>query len=208
MSFSALKLKDPEKNHYVKKLHGHPGLITNRNDLWSHFRNRRAIVDLGCGNGHFLEAYLKLHPEHSGLGVDRRFKRLFKAASKIQKINESKVFFGDVIEFVEASPSSFWEEIWMMFPDPWPKKKHSRNRMISSKLFYQIHRILKPDGRFSLITDHLPYWDFFIDFNYKIRLFPISRAAQGDLFGQQHTSLFQRRFESIGSPIYSLEMRK
>lgn len=208
MSMAALQLKDPEKNHYIEKLQRHTGLLSTKLEVWKHFKDKDAIVDFGCGNGHFLESYLQLHPSFSGLGVDRRFKRLFKTASKIQKFNDSKVFFGDVIEFVESSPSDFWQEVWMMFPDPWPKKKHLKNRMIHSKLFYQIHRILKSGGRFCFVSDHFPYWDFFIMTNYKIRLFPVSRAVEGDLFKGQHTSLFQRKFESQGLPIYSLEMRK
>lgn len=206
-SSTGVNLKDPEKNQYVDLLYSHPLLLKTEEEVWTHYRDRKSIVDLGCGNGHFLEAYLNQHPEFTGLGIDRRFKRLFKTAEKLRN-TESRVFYGDVPQFVKQSPAFFWDEVWMMFPDPWPKKRHAKHRMIDFRFFFHIFRMLKEGGRFCFISDYAPYWEFFINSNSRSRLFSVSRTLEGDLFQDLPGSLFKTRFQNLERPIYSLEFRK
>lgn len=194
-------------NPYVSKVREHSKITTALDSIWESYRNTPNIVDLGCGNGHFLKDYLELHPKMKGLGVEKKFKRLFKTAEKLAD-TQSTVIPYDVHAFLSESPSDFWSEVWVQFPDPWPKLRHEKHRMCTPLLFHEIHRILKDGGRFCFRSDHAPFWQFFQDENQRRKLFPLSRASHGDLFDDAPPSLFQRTFQSKGIPIYSLEFLK
>ncbi|MBN8555795.1 MAG: methyltransferase domain-containing protein [Deltaproteobacteria bacterium] len=198
------------RNHYIEKVKSHALVGQDLANLWSIYEGKTSFVDLGCGNGHFLSEYLKLHPEMAGLGVDKRFKRIFKTAEKLQRNEslQSRVIFWDVPTFVQDSPAEFWDEVWMQFPDPWPKDRHEKHRMVTKEFFQQIYRILKPGGRFCFRSDCRSYWEFFQIENSRREFFPIVLSQKGDLFETEPKTLFQRRFLQAGVPIYSLQLRK
>jgi tRNA (guanine-N7-)-methyltransferase len=197
-------------NPYVEKVKDHPRILGSLEGVFDSFRGQRAIVDLGCGNGHFLEAYLRDHPELIGVGVERRFKRVFKTAQKIGRVDtpHSRVLQVDVGEFLEQSPKAFWDEVWMQFPDPWPKLRHEKHRMVNFRNFHLIYDLLKPAGRFCFRSDCRAYWEFLQMANIRAEFFPIVRAQKGDLFSDSPQTLFQQKFVQISRPIYSLEFRK
>jgi tRNA (guanine-N7-)-methyltransferase len=198
------------RNHYVEKVRSHSFVGQELESLWSSFENQESLVDLGCGNGHFLSEYLEKHPEMMGLGVDRRFKRIFKTAEKLQRTNEngSRVIFSDVPSFLRECPDNFWNEVWLQFPDPWPKLRHEKHRMVSLEFFHNIYRVLKPGGRFCFRSDCRAYWEFFQLENSRAELFPIELSQKGDLFMEEPKTLFQMKFLRLGVPIYSLQLRK
>jgi tRNA (guanine-N7-)-methyltransferase len=194
-------------NHYVSKIRAHSNVFKELDPIWNEFNSPHNVVDLGCGNGHFLQGYIQARPEMRGLGVEKRFKRIFKTAQKL-KSTDSKVIHYDVHEFLAECPTEFWSEVWMQFPDPWPKSRHEKHRMVIPLLFSEIYRVLKPGGRFCFRSDHESYWSFFQSENQKRKLFAMMRAQSGDLFTDAPPTLFQTIFTSKGIPIYSLEFRK
>lgn len=197
---------DESLNPYIARIRNHPGVKTELDDVFDSLRGHSCLVDLGCGNGHFLQSYLQMNPQMRGVGVEKRFKRTFKTASKVVDLPAS-VLNLDVFEFLSASPSNFFDEVWLQFPDPWPKARHEKNRMVRPLLVQEVHRVLKPQGRFCFRSDHRAYWEFLQIENQRAHLFPIMSARQGDLFETLPTTLFQRKFSSRGVPIYSCEMR-
>ncbi|MDB5037793.1 MAG: trmB [Bacteriovoracaceae bacterium] len=201
---------NPEHNPYIERIKDHAHVEDNLDAILFSVKNKRCIVDLGCGNGHFLQEYLEQNPDLVGLGVERRYKRVFKTAEKIKRIETplSRVIQFDVPEFLKRSPNSYWDEVWLQFPDPWPKLRHEKNRMVNFSTFHLIYSILKPGGRFCFRSDCRAYWEFLQMANIRSELFPILRSQAGDLFHESPTTLFQRKFMQISTPIYSLEFRK
>lgn len=197
-------------NPYVERIKGHPLVESNLEATFRMLEGRRCIVDLGCGNGHFLEEYLRQNPDLVGIGVERRYKRVFKTAQKMGRVESetSRVFQMDIGEFLLASPRDFWDEIWLQFPDPWPKLRHEKNRIVNSATFQSIYRALKSSGRFCFRSDCRAYWEILQMANIRAELFPIVKSQKGDLFPDDPKTLFQRKFMQISRPIYSLEFRK
>lgn len=195
------------KNPYIDRLATHRRLITKMDQVWPLFSGKRSLLELGCGNGHFLSGYLRQHPDLWGLGIDRRFKRLFKTAEKLTD-SHGYTFFGDVPNFVAQSPETFWSEVWMQFPDPWPKKKHSKNRMVEHDLYEDIFKILKPGGRFCFVSDHQDYWALLQRAHVDLRLFASIQAYQGDLFPETPESLFKKTMRRHNRPIFSILLQK
>lgn len=198
------------RNPYVERIRSHPFVADNLEDWIRSHRNAKSIVDLGCGNGHFLEEYLRMRPELSGVGIERRYKRVFKTAEKIERIESSsaRVFQMNIKDFFDNSPSCFWDEVWLQFPDPWPKTRHEKNRVVNLNHFQEIFRVLKNGGRFCFRSDCRPYWEQLQCLNIQTRLFPVTLTQKGDLFSELPTTLFQRKFLQKSCPIYSLDFRK
>jgi len=200
--------KLPVKNPYIEKLSTHSHLLTAQTQVWEYFQNQRALLEIGCGHGHFLAGYLLRRPELVGLGVDRRFKRLFKTGQRLGVDSKSKVFFGDAPQLLKDSPSGFWEEIWMQFPDPWPKDRHSKNRMLNEEFIANAVRALKLGGQFCFISDHKGYWDELQNWQNSENLFSQQEFLTGDLFADLPTSLFKRSMIRHHVPIYSARLIK
>ncbi len=193
-------------NPYVLKVRHHTGVSTEVSDVFSNVQGHHAIVDLGCGNGHFLRDYLAQNPEFKGVGVERRFKRIYKTAEKLEGLTGHVIQY-DVLEFLDESPARLWDEVWLQFPDPWPKLRHEKNRMVTPDFLNQVHRVLKPGGCFRFRSDCFYYWEFLQMENLRQNLFPIQKSMKGDLFGDTPTTLYQRKFFQRSIPVYSLEFR-
>ena len=109
-----------------------------REQLEAAFPGDQAIVlEIGCGHGHYLAAYAAQHPEAKCLGIDLVSKRIRKACHKRDKRNLSNLHFlkAEVREFMAAWPDRLKiQRVFILFPDPWPKKRHTKNRIIQPDL--------------------------------------------------------------------------
>ncbi|MGJ3243371.1 MAG: tRNA (guanine(46)-N(7))-methyltransferase TrmB [Opitutales bacterium] len=121
------------------------------------------ILELGCGHGHWLTAYASAHPERPCLGIDRISKRIRKATAKAEKRHLDHLAFikADSLECLSVWPTE-WpiREAFMLFPDPWPKKRHQRRRMLQPRLLSQLARHVPAGGRFHFRTDHPAYFEW------------------------------------------------
>ncbi len=204
-----MSLFDPH-NIYIEKIRTHPKANQSLEKVWTSFANQYSVVDLGCGNGHFIEEYLKQNPNYKILGIEKRFKRVFKTAQKIDSVGSesSLVLHKDLNEFLDETPADFWQEIWFQFPDPWPKARHEKNRNINASSFERIYKALRRGGRLCFRSDCRTYWEYLQMLNIRYEYFPIIKSQKGDLFTDHPPTLFQQKFMKLGVPIYSLEFRK
>ncbi|MDR2429813.1 MAG: tRNA (guanosine(46)-N7)-methyltransferase TrmB [Puniceicoccales bacterium] len=98
---------------------------------------RNLVLELGCGLGHFLTAYAAAHPEHTCLGIDLRTRRIERALRKRDNATLHNLHFlkADAFELLQALPSvTRISNTFLLFPDPWPKKRHHKNRLIQPRL--------------------------------------------------------------------------
>ncbi|MFI3241358.1 MAG: tRNA (guanine(46)-N(7))-methyltransferase TrmB [Alphaproteobacteria bacterium] len=73
------------------------------------------------------------------------------------RFDNVRVWSDDVRLLFDKIPDSSLDKIFLLFPDPWPKKRHASRRFINPENLKEIHRILKPDGLFVVATDHKVY---------------------------------------------------
>lgn len=106
--------------------------------LDEHYPEPAAItLEIGCGHGHYLTAYAQQYPGASCLGIDLVTRRISKACQKRDKraLNNLNFFKAEVKEFMSIWPARLSiERIFILFPDPWPKKRHTKNRIIQPAL--------------------------------------------------------------------------
>lgn len=117
----------------------------------------RRVLEIGCGHGHFLTTYATENPEQSCVGIDLVTKRIDKGNAKAEKRNLGNLRFlkAELSEFLEALPEGLlFERVFMLFPDPWPKKRHFKNRMLQSAFLERLAEITTADADFCFRTDH------------------------------------------------------
>ncbi len=118
-------------------------------------------VELGCGDASFLVEYAARHPESNFIGVERLLGRLQKLDRKGRRAGLANVR-GLRIEsayFLEyLLPPHCAAALHIYFPDPWPKKKHRRHRLINEAFPALARAALAPGGRLYLRTDDADYF--------------------------------------------------
>jgi tRNA (guanine-N7-)-methyltransferase len=130
---------------------------------WPHLfeRVQPIEVELGSGDGSFLANYAKHHPERNFLGVERLLGRLRKLNKKglragLTNLALIRLEASYVIEFL-VPPASI-DALHIYFPDPWPKRKHRKNRLINERFTEIAANALKANGIIYLRTDDLDYF--------------------------------------------------
>jgi tRNA (guanine-N7-)-methyltransferase len=118
------------------------------------------VVELGFGRGEFLRALAAAAPDAAHVGVDRSRRRAWKLARRIAKSDERNVRLVEATaeELVtgaldDASVATFW----INFPDPWPKKRHHRRRLLQPGFVGLLATRLVPGGLLHAATDHAGY---------------------------------------------------
>lgn len=127
---------------------------------WSEEFGREAPlhVEIGSGNGFFLRGLTERHPDWNVIGIEIRFKRVMFCG---KKLSEAGLTNGRILRYHAAFLDDLFEPgtlsgLYVNHPDPWPKERHEKNRLISRWFLDDVAHFLKPGGVFRLKSDHHP----------------------------------------------------
>ena len=118
-------------------------------------------VELGCGDASFLVEYARQNPGKNFLGVERLLGRLQKLDKKGRRLGLAnlrgiRIESASLLEFL--LPRNCAAALHIYFPDPWPKKKHRRHRLINERFPALARQVLTPGGSVFLRTDDADYF--------------------------------------------------
>jgi tRNA (guanine-N7-)-methyltransferase len=118
-------------------------------------------IELGSGDGSFLANYAALHPERNFVGVERLLGRLRKLDRKARRagltnLRAIRIESAYLLEYLLPPQSA--EALHIYFPDPWPKRKHRKNRLINARFTELASIALNPAGHVFLRTDDADYF--------------------------------------------------
>jgi tRNA (guanine-N7-)-methyltransferase len=185
-------------------------------DLDQCFGRRAArTLEIGFGNGeHLLERAVST-PDRDFLGIEVHepgIGHLLLAAARAQNHN-LRVIAHDAVEVLhhQISPNAL-DEVQLLFPDPWPKKRHHKRRIIQPDFALLVASRLAPDGRFHVATDWSPYAEHMLAV---LNACPslvncatdLGFATAQDVLARQATR-FQRRGERLGHQVHELLYRR
>ena len=121
-----------------------------------------AELEIGCGDGGFLLEWATRHPKKNFIGVERllgRIRKLDKKGRRAELTNLHLLRFEAQYLLQYLLPDHAFDAVHIYFPDPWPKDKHSRHRLIDEHFPELARRILLPNGIVHLRTDDPAYFE-------------------------------------------------
>ena len=120
-------------------------------------------LEIGCGHGHFLTAYAAENPDEHCVAIDIIAERLERAQRKTDAAGVKNVSWLRALsdDFLEALPPGvkFDRKVFILFPDPWPKRKHWKNRLIQPAFLDTLAAITAPKTQLCFRTDYGPYFE-------------------------------------------------
>ncbi len=122
---------------------------------------RPFVWEVGCGHGHFLTEFAQVHPEQLCIGVDMESKRIERAYRKRDRARLPNLHFvhGEAKLFLEALPSGAeFSTIFVLFPDPWPKLRHHKHRILQPDFLTAVARKAGERTQLCFRTDFQPYF--------------------------------------------------
>jgi len=123
-------------------------------------QNQPVFLEIGCGKGEFISTYSVQNPAFNILGLETASKRINNTLKKLSPDKHPNVRLLRL--FVDASiniifPPDSISGVFIQHPDPWPKRKHHRRRLIQQDFLNSLAQILKPDAQIQVSTDHTGY---------------------------------------------------
>jgi len=122
------------------------------------------VVEIGFGRGEFLLDLARRSPEQAHLGIEILYKRVLKMARRLARseIRNLRLLQLDGHQaLAELLPEASVRTFWVNFPDPWPKARHARRRLVQPGFARLVAARLVPGGRIHLATDDVPYAEQF-----------------------------------------------
>lgn len=127
------------------------------------FGNSRPVeIELGCGKGRFIIQSARRRPEINFLGIERaaKFFRILKERAAASGVTNIRLLKDDADYFIRKYlPLNSVQAYHIYFPDPWPKKRHHKRRLITAEFIELIKRSLTANGCIFFATDFKDYFD-------------------------------------------------
>lgn len=132
-----------------------------RLDYASIFGNSNPVyIEIGSGKGEFISQYPKLHPEANFLGFEVRDKRINNILKKLDPTIHPNVRIISMMvdqRITEVLAPESVQGVFIQHPDPWPKKKHHKRRLVRQDFLDALATILATDAFVEISTDHVEY---------------------------------------------------
>jgi tRNA (guanine-N7-)-methyltransferase len=120
-------------------------------------------LEIGCGHGHWLSSYAESDSQNIFVGIDLISKRIRKAERKKDSLKLENLFFlkAEASEFLHALPNDLpVMKTFIMYSDPWPKKRHFKKRLIQSNFLSLLAEKSYNNSNLFFKTDHQGYFDW------------------------------------------------
>ncbi len=212
--------RHPDANPFVKSHREFGAELLPADDAWR-FRGRWADafgreaplhVEIGSGNGFFLAALAVKHSDWNVLGIELRYKRCVLCGKKIREAGATNA---RITRYHAAFLDDLFEDgslagLYVNHPDPWPKERHEKNRLISRWFLEDVARLLRPGASFQLKSDFRPNIERCEEVMDGLPFAIASRSedVNAEPWGEDIETNYQRKFKRRGLPVYALELRR
>ena len=141
---------------------------------------REVWLEVGFGGGEHMAAQAARSPDTLIIGAEPFLNGVASALRHVEEadLQNVRIHDGDVRELMARMPDACLTRVFVLFPDPWPKARHNKRRLIQAQTIAELARLLKPGGRLRFATDWADYADWTLERVLAGRLFawPAERA--------------------------------
>ena len=137
-------------------------VISELSEIQEFIRGNYSLLDIGFGAGETLVSVAQKKSDISLLGAEVYQSGIGTVLSKAERLNleNIKIVNEDVEDLLQNKiPDNSFDAIIMFYPDPWPKRKHHKRRLIKKEFIDLLNKKLKPNGIFYFKTDWKDYFD-------------------------------------------------
>jgi len=130
---------------------------------------RELWMEIGFGGGEHLAAQANAHPDVGIIGCEPFLNGVAKLLSLLDenKSENVRIYADDARDIFPDVPDGALDRVFVLFPDPWPKAKHHKRRLIQTPLLDDLARMLKDGGEFRFASDHMGYVRWVLSFAVK-----------------------------------------
>jgi tRNA (guanine-N7-)-methyltransferase len=167
------------------------------------------ILEIGFGMGQALLAMAQQNPQQNFIGIEVHRPGVGNLLSELeaQQINNVRVFCADAVEVLRyCIPDHFLSGINIFFPDPWPKKRHHKRRLIQTDFVLLLQQKLKSQGFLHLATDWQHYAEHMMAVLNTVPGF-INAAGEGNFMPRPENrplTKFEQRGQQLGHEVWDL----
>lgn len=172
-------------------------------------KSKELHLEIGCGKGSFIYSHSLNNPEINYIGMEK-FSSVLVIPVKKYHLSNLKFIWEDAENLENIFKRKSINKIYINFPDPWPKKRHSKRRLVFNKFFKKYYKILSNNGVIEFKTDQKDLYEFAkeqLSIFKKFKIIEESKNLHKDK-SNIITTEYERRFTSMGHPIYYIKLVK
>jgi tRNA (guanine-N7-)-methyltransferase len=176
-------------------------------------RDAPVVLEIGFGNGESLVALASSHAERNYLGLEVHPPGVghLLLCCEAGKLRNVRVICDDAVQVLQRRvPDASLDEVLLYFPDPWPKKRHHKRRIVQPAFVELVARKLKPGGVLRMATDWQPYAEHMLA-TAGSRDVLQNESATGDFVERPDSrplTRFERRGQRLGHGVWDLAFRR
>ena len=174
-------------------------------DFSKHFD--KCYLEIGFGNAENIIFQAINNPSYLFIGSEVYMSGIGTLVSSIKEnnINNIKIFSDDIRLLLDQSPKKVFDSVIIICPDPWPKEKHHKRRLINKSFLEMVHDFMKDDSNIYISTDWENYAESISELFEKNKLFmPSSNKS----FQKDSLSKFERRGKDEGRDLFEFNYEK
>ncbi|MBD3305810.1 tRNA (guanosine(46)-N7)-methyltransferase TrmB [candidate division KSB3 bacterium] len=170
-------------------------------------------IEIGFGKCRFLRELAQARPSVNFLGIESSRKYYRKGLKKMHQagVNNVKLLWGEALHiFTRYIPDHSIAHIYINFPDPWPKRRHAKRRLLQPPFIALAAQKLRPAGKIDIATDVEPYMQKILQLfqaNPSYARLSYTTSTHSDNH-RPYSSDYEKMFLQEGKPIYYVRYRK
>ena len=174
-------------------------------DFSKHFD--KCYLEIGFGNAENIIFQAINNPSYLFIGSEVYMSGIGTLVSSIKEnnINNIKIFSDDIRLLLDQSPKKVFDSVIIICPDPWPKEKHHKRRLINKSFLEMVHDFMKDDSNIYISTDWENYAESISELFEKNKLF---KPSSNKSFQKDSLSKFERRGKDEGRELFEFNYKK
>lgn len=174
-------------------------------DFSKHFD--KCYLEIGFGNAENIIIQAINNPSYLFIGSEVYMSGIGTLVSSIKEnnINNIKIFSDDIRLLLDQSPKKVFDSVIIICPDPWPKEKHHKRRLINKSFLEMVHDFMKDDSNIYISTDWENYAESISELFVKNKLF---KPSSNKSFQKDSLSKFERRGKDEGRELFEFNYKK